>query len=137
MQAKDVMTKKPEFLPPTATLKEVALSMKSHDFGFVPIGENDRLVGTITDRDITVRAIAKGKDPNKTIARDIMTEKLEYCFDTDDLGKVVSHMQEAKVRRIVVLNKSKRMVGIISLGDIACKGNDAEMCGSLTEEVSQ
>lgn len=136
MLAKDVMTKSPEFFPPTATLKELATSMGSHDFGFIPIGENDRLVGTVTDRDITVRAIAKGKDPNKTTARDVMTEKVEYCYETDDLNKVVQHMEEAQIRRIIVLDNKKRMTGIISLGDIATKAKDGKLCSELADAVS-
>lgn len=137
MKAKDVMSKKPEFLPPTATLKEAAEQMRSNDFGFIPIGENDRLIGAVTDRDIAIRAIADGKDPNQTQLRDIMTDGIEYCFEDDDIRTVADHMERMQIRRLVVLNQDKRMVGIISLGDIATKCPDHHLCSELTEAVSE
>lgn len=136
MRAKDVMSKKPEFVPPTATLKQAAAQMEAHDFGFLPIGENDRLIGAITDRDIAIRATARGKDPTKTTVRDVMTKNVEYCFEDDDLNEVVSHMESQKIRRLVVLNKNKRMTGIISLGDVATKCKDEKLCSELTDAVS-
>lgn len=137
MQAFDIMTKQPEFLSPEATLKEAAANMRSHDYGFIPVGENDRLVGAITDRDLTVRAIAKGLDPNKTKIKDIMSQGIHYCYEEDDLETVAKKMEELKIRRLVVLNKDKRMTGIISLGDIATKAHDTALCSELTDAVSQ
>lgn len=136
MQAKDIMCKKHEFLPPTATLKEVAAKMDSINCGFVPIGLNDRLIGAVTDRDIAIRAVAKGKDPNTTTAQDVMTKSIEFCFETDDLTDVVAHMEQSKIRRIVVLDKDKRMTGIISLGDVATKSKDTKLCSELADAVS-
>lgn len=136
MQVKEIMSKKPEFLPPNATLKQAADIMRSNDCGFVPIGENDRLIGAITDRDITIRAIATGKDINKTTVRDIMSKGIQFCFDNDELEKVVKKMETLQIRRLVVLNKDKRMIGIISLGDIATKCKNSELCSELTEAVS-
>ncbi|MCP6755954.1 CBS domain-containing protein, partial [Klebsiella pneumoniae] len=83
MLAKEVMTKKPEYLPPTATLKEAAGLMSKGDFGFIPIGENDRLIGAVTDRDIAIRAVAKGKDPSKTSVKEVMSKGIQYCFEDD------------------------------------------------------
>lgn len=137
MQAKDIMSKKPEFLPPTATLTEVAKLMAKQDFGFVPIGENDRLIGAVTDRDIIIRAIAKGKDPNKTLVKDVLSEGIQYCFDVDDLEKLAQHMEEQQIRRLVVLNKEKRMVGIVSLGDIFTKSKNAKLSLEIGDAVSQ
>lgn len=137
MLAKDVMSKKPEFLPPTATLKEGADLMRKHDFGFIPVGENDRLIGTVTDRDLTIRGIAQGKDPNKTQLREIMTEAIHYCFETDTLEKVAEQMEKLQIRRIVVLNKDKRLTGIISIGDIATHCKDAKLCFELIDAVSE
>ena len=136
MLAKDVMSKKPEFLPPTATLKEAADQMRTHDYGFIPVGENDRLIGVVTDRDITIRAIAEGKDPSKTSLRDIMTKGISFCLDTDGLDKVAQKMETLQVRRLVVLDKDKRMVGILSLGDVATKCKDAKLCSELADAVS-
>lgn len=137
MLAKEVMTTKPEFLPPTATLKEAADQMKSHDFGFIPVGENDRLIGTITDRDLAIKAVASGLDPNKSEIKEIMHKGVYFCFENDTLEKVVEQMEKLQVRRLVVLNADKRMTGIISLGDIATKCQDEELAGRLTEAVSE
>jgi len=137
MLAKEIMSKKPEFLPPTATLKQAADQMRIHDYGFIPIGENDRLIGTVTDRDITLRAVAEGKDINKTTLRDVMSKGIEYCFEDDDLEKVVKHMEDAQIRRLIVLNKDKRLTGIISMGDVATKSRNAKLCGELADAVSQ
>lgn len=136
MKVKEIMSKKPEFLPPTATLKEAANRMRSLDFGFIPVGENDRLIGVVTDRDMIIRAIAAGKDPNKTVLRDVMSEGIQFCFETDDLKKVAQKMEKLQIRRLVVLNNDKRMIGIISLGDIATKCKDASLCSEITEAVS-
>lgn len=137
MLAKDVMTKKPEFLPPDASLQEAADIMRDSDFGFVPVGENDRLIGTVTDRDIVIRGVAAGKDPTKTKLRDIMSPDVAYCFEDDSLEKVAKQMEDLQIRRLIVLNKDKRMTGVISLGDIATKCDDMRLCSELTEAVSQ
>ncbi len=137
MKAKDVMSKKPEFLPPNATLKEAANQMRSQDYGFIPVGENDRLVGTLTDRDITINAVAEGWDPNKKTVKEVMHKGVYYCLETDTLDKVIEQMEKLQVRRLIVLNSEKRMTGIISLGDIATKSKDAKMCSELTEAVSR
>jgi CBS domain-containing protein len=137
LHAKEVMTKKPEFLPPTATLKQAAEQMRSHDYGFIPVGENDRLIGAVTDRDLATRGTAQGKDPNKTTLRDIMSKGIQYCFEEDDLNTVAKQMEQGRIRRLVVLNKSKRMTGIISLGDIVTKSKDKKITWELTDAVSE
>lgn len=137
MLAKDVMTSKPTFLPPTATIDDAASKMRSKDFGFIPVGENDKLIGAVTDRDIAIRAIAEGKDPHTTQIKDVMTKGIEYCYETDDLQTVADKMEKLQIRRLVVLNKDKRMTGIISLGDIATKCKDAELSADLVDAVSK
>lgn len=136
MLAKEVMSKKPEFLPPSATLKQAADLMRTHDYGFLPVGENDRLIGIVTDRDITIRAVAEGKDPNKTTLRDIMSRDVFYCNETDTLETIATQMEKLQVRRLIVLNQNKRMTGIISLGDIATKSHNEKLCGEVAEAVS-
>lgn len=136
MLAKDVMSRKPEFLSPTTTLKKAADQMRTHDYGFIPVGENDRLIGTVTDRDITIRAVAEGWDPNKKTLRDVMSKEVYYCLDTDKLDAIAKKMEKLQVRRLIVLSKDKRMVGIISLGDIATKCKNRELCGEVAEGVS-
>lgn len=137
MLAKEIMSAKPEFLPPTATLQQAAVKMKSHDYGFIPVGENDRLIGTITDRDLAIKAVAAGLDPSKKTIKEVMHKGVFFCLEEDDVKKVIAQMEKLQVRRLVVLNQDKRMTGIISLGDIATKCNDDELCGKLTEAVSE
>jgi CBS domain-containing protein len=136
MLAKDLMSKKPEFLPPSATLKQAADQMRTHDYGFIPVGENDRLIGVVTDRDIAIKAVAEGWDPNKITLKDIMHKGIFYCLETDKLEKIILQMEKLQVRRLIVLNEQKRMTGIISLGDIATKSKNAKLCFELTEAVS-
>lgn len=137
MQAKELMSKKPEFLPPSATLKQAADQMRAHDYGFIPIGENDRLIGAVTDRDLAIKAVADGLDPNKKTIKEVMHKGIHFCFEEDSLEEVVQKMEKLQVRRLVVLNKDKRMTGIISLGDIATRSKNPELCSELTEAVSQ
>jgi CBS domain-containing protein len=94
--------------------------MREHDIGAIPIGENDHLIGMVTDRDIVCKGLALDSfDAHRAVARDVMTPGIHCCRDDHDLAKAVQHMEELKVRRLPVINKSKRMVGILSLGDIS------------------
>jgi CBS domain-containing protein len=108
--------------------------MREIDAGSLPVGENDRLVGMITDRDIAVRAVAEGHGPETRVG-DVMTRDLHYCFDDEDVEEVSERMAEHKVRRLPVLNRDKRMVGIISLGDVSHA--DGASSGSALSEISQ
>lgn len=123
MQVREIMTKAVKYIDPNTPLKEAAHIMLDKDVGSLPVGENDRLVGVITDRDITIRAIAKSNDPQTTTVRQIMTPKCIYCFEEDSIEEAAKHMGEHQIRRLPVLNKDKRLVGVISLGDICCKGS--------------
>lgn len=136
MLAKEIMSSKPDYLPPSATLKEAADKMRKHDHGFVLIGENDRLTGTVTDRDITIRAIAEGKDCNRTTLKDVMSKGVHFCFENDTIEKAAKIMKEHQIRRLPVLNADKRLTGILSLGDIARKCRNPSLCSELVEEVS-
>lgn len=137
MHIKQVMSSKPDFLAPSTTLKQAANEMLKRDIGFIPIGENDRLIGVITDRDIAIRAIAKGIDPNKTTLKDVMTKKVLYCFEDEDIKDASKKMAEQHIRRLIVLNRDKRMTGIVSLGDIAAKTKDETLTGHILHEVCE
>jgi CBS domain-containing protein len=117
---------------PNQSIRDAAALMARIDAGSLPVGENDRLVGMITDRDIAVRAIAQGKGPN-TPVREVMSADVKYCFEDDELDLVAQNMADIKVRRLPVLNRDKRLVGIVSLGDLALTdgaGNAGEaLCG--------
>src|SRR5204863_6682901 len=119
MKVKDVMHKGVDWVGPDTPVIEIAKLMQAHDVGAIPIGEDDRLIGMVTDRDIVCKGLArKDFNPARTTARDVMTEGIHCCRDDDDLAKAVHHMETLKIRRLPVINKSKRMVGILSLGDI-------------------
>jgi CBS domain-containing protein len=119
MKVKDVMHKGVEWVGPDTPIAEIAKLMQGHDVGSIPIGEDDRLIGMVTDRDIVCKGLAR-KDFNaaRMTARDVMTEGIHCCRDDDDLAKAVHHMDTLKIRRLPVINKSRRMVGMISLGDV-------------------
>jgi CBS domain-containing protein len=137
MQLREVMTSNPVVLDPETTLREAAQKMRELDSGVMPIGENDRLVGMLTDRDITVRATADGKDPNTTPVRDVMSSEVIYCFEDDDLDAAARKMEEHQIRRLIVLNRDKRLVGIASLGDLAVHAPSDRLPGEVTEAVSE
>src|SRR5437762_9994079 len=120
MKVKDVMHKGVDWVSPETPVAEIAKLMQAHDVGAIPIGEDDRLIGMVTDRDIVCKGLArKDFNPARTTARDVMTEGIHCCRDDDDLAKAVHHMETLKIRRLPVINKSRRMVGIISLGDVS------------------
>ena len=137
MQVKEVMTRGAECVAPDATLQEAAQKMKGLDVGPLPVCDNNRLVGMLTDRDITVRAVAEGKDPRTSRVRDVMTEGITYCFEEDDVADAARLMKEKQIRRLVVLNRDKRLAGIVSLGDLAVETGDEHLAGKTLERVSQ
>src|ERR1700754_4515383 len=119
MKVKDAMHKGVDWVSPDTPVVELAKLMREHDIGAIPIGEDDRLVGMVTDRDIVCKGIAgNGFDASRAKARDVMTEGIHCCGEDDDLNKAVRHMESLKVRRLPVLNKNKRMVGMLALGDV-------------------
>jgi CBS domain-containing protein len=119
MKVKDVMHKGVDWVGPDTPVAEIAKLMQGHDVGCIPIGEDDRLIGMVTDRDIVCKGLAR-KDFNaaRTTARDVMTEGIHCCREDDDLAKAVHHMETLRIRRLPVINKGRRMVGMISLGDV-------------------
>ncbi len=120
IKVKDAMHKGVDWVSPDTPVTELAKLMREHDIGAIPIGENDRLIGMVTDRDIVCKGLAQDSfDARRATARDVMTPGIHCCRDDDDLAKAVRHMEQLQVRRLPVINKSKRMVGILSLGDIS------------------
>tara|TARA_B100000508_G_C11459958_1_gene278725 strand:- start:1037 stop:1495 length:459 start_codon:yes stop_codon:yes gene_type:complete len=118
-QIKDVMSQNFKWMEPDSPVSQVAQQMRDMDCGFIPLAENDRMIGMVTDRDIAIRGIAEGKSPADTPAREIMTPKTYYCYDDQDVEEVCNNMGEIQVRRLPVVNRDKRLVGIVSMGDLA------------------
>jgi CBS domain-containing protein len=118
MKVNEAMTRDVRVASPDETIRQAAEAMATLDAGVLPVGENDHLIGMITDRDIAIRGIAQGKDPTAKV-RDVMTEDVKYCFDDQEVEEVTRNMADIQIRRLPVLNREKRLVGILSLGDIA------------------
>jgi CBS domain-containing protein len=137
VRVREVMTQGVECISPDTTLKDAAARMSSLNIGPLPVCEEDRLVGMLTDRDITVRATARGSDPNTTPVREAMTPEVLFCFEDDDVKKVADLMREKQVRRLLVLNQGRRLTGIVSLGDLATHTGDERLAGETLEGVSQ
>ena len=130
MQVKQAMSSEVKIANPNQTIRDAARLMAQLDCGCLPVGEDDRLVGMITDRDIAVRAVAAGKSL-RTPVREIMSLEVKYCFDDAQIDEVAQNMADIKVRRLPVLNRGKRLIGIVSLGDIALTEGAAGAAGAL------
>lgn len=135
MRVSEAMTRNVQLCTPGAPIRDVARIMAEIDAGSVPVGENDRLIGMITDRDIAVRAVAEGKGP-ETPVREVMSEHVHYCFDDEELEQVARNMGDVRVRRLPVVNRDKRLVGIPSLGDLA-RSAGGKRVGAALAGVSQ
>lgn len=120
MKVSDAMTRGASIARPNETLQQIAQRMAAEDIGFMPVGDDDRLLGTVTDRDIAIRAVAAGRG-HETPVREIMTREVKYCFEDEDMDHVVQNMADNQVRRLPVVNRDKRLVGVISLADQALK----------------
>ena len=135
MKVKDAMHKGVEWVPPTTPVLDLAKKMHQYDIGAIPIGENDKLIGIVTDRDIVCRGIANGKDLSKLTARDVMTTSIIWCRDDEDLDDATRIMEDKQVRRLPVIDKNKRMVGMLSLGDVAHSGK-SKLGGEVLQKVA-
>jgi CBS domain-containing protein len=136
MQLKDLMTRGVEVIAPEATLQEAAQKMQQLDVGPLPVCDGDRLVGMLTDRDITVRAVAAGCDPKTTTVREAMTPDLVYGFEDQDVQDATRVMEQYQIRRLPVLTRDKQLVGIVSLGDLAGSPGNQPLAGEVLEQVS-
>lgn len=136
MRVKDAMTTGVELASPNHTIRQAALLMGKNDCGALPVADKDSLVGMITDRDIAVRAIAAGKGP-KTLVREIMSPEVLYCFEDQELEEVARNISDIKVRRLPVMNRDKRLVGILSLGDMSLKADGSDAAADALRAISE
>lgn len=133
---REVMTRDVEVINPNDTLRDAAEKMRSLNVGPLPVCDGQRILGMITDRDIVVRAIAVGKDPNSTQVSDVMSSGIEYCFDDDNTEGVLERMRDKQIRRMIVVDRSKKLVGIIALGDLAGEVSESKV-GETLEGISE
>lgn len=137
MKARDVMTRHVECIAPEATVQGAAARMESLNVGSLPICEEARLIGMITDRDIVLRSVAAGHDPKLQRVHEVMSHDVTYCFDNQEVAEISEIMSQKQIRRLPVLNRDKQLVGIISLGDLAVETGDEKLAGHALEAISE
>jgi CBS domain-containing protein len=137
MQLKDIMTAEFVDVPAMASVQEAAALMRAHDVGALPVVEHGKLTGIVTDRDITVRATATGKDPVRTTVSEIMSPGVAYTHEDQAIGEATRQMREAKVRRLIVKDREGHPVGVVSLGDLAEAGRSESAVDEALEEISR
>ena len=135
MKVKQAMHAGAQSVEPGTSLTELARLMREHNIGAIPIGENDRLVGMVTDRDIVCRGLAAGLDLTNATARDVMSKGIFYCRDTQEVADAARTMEQKKVRRLPVINQDKRLVGVLSVGDIS-RTSERALCGEIVRAVA-
>jgi len=135
MKVKEAMHTGVEWCAPDTPVSEIARLMREQDVGAVPIGENDRLVGMVTDRDIVCRSCMNGRDPGMVKAHEVMTSGIIYCVEDQEVSDALHLMEDKKIRRLPVLNDKKRMVGMLTLGDVAHAAPQA-LVGELCQAVA-
>jgi CBS domain-containing protein len=137
MQIREIMTRDVVTIHPEASLTEAAQRMNERDVGMLPVCEDNQVIGIVTDRDITIRAIAEGLDPNETQVREIMTPEVVYCIETEDVQDAVESMENRQIRRIVVLTHTQHLVGVLSIGDVAVDTGNQQLAGEVLQKVSE
>jgi len=137
MELRDLMTRDVEVVSGGASIKEAAAKMRSLNIGLVPVCDGDRLQGLLSDRDITIRATADGRDPTKTKVAEVMSTDIAYCLEDQEVEDAVSLMEARQIRRLPILDQEKRLVGIVSLGDIAVHSGDRDLAGETLQEISE
>lgn len=135
MKVRNAMHKNAEWVSPELPITQVAKKMKDLDVGSLPVGENDRLIGMVTDRDLACRGLSDGRDVSRLTARDVMSKGIIYCSDTEDLEDAIRLMEEKKIRRLPVINEDKRMVGMLTIGDVSHAAS-REISGEVIAAVS-
>ncbi|WNG52080.1 CBS domain-containing protein [Archangium minus] len=133
---REVMTRDVEVINPSDTLRDAAEKMRSLNVGPLPVCDGQRVLGMITDRDIVVRGIALGKDPNSTQVSDVMSSGIEYCFDDDNADDILNRMKEKQIRRFIVVDRNKKLVGIVALGDLSGEVSEQKV-GEALEGISE
>jgi CBS domain-containing protein len=137
MLISDIMTPGVEYVGPDDSVQDAARKMKRLDVGPLPVCENECVLGMVTDRDITVRAVAEGRDPKATKVRDVMSGEVICCFDDQEAEVAARLMQSQQIRRVLVLNRDKRLVGIVSLADLAVQALQPNRAGEVLQEVCE
>ena len=137
MQVKEIMTYNAETINSDSTLVEAAQKMRTLEVGCLPVSEADEVVGMITDRDITIRAVGESRNPSSTLVKEIMTPEIFYCFEDDDIHEAAEMMEEKTIHRLLVLSTYNRPIGFVSLADFAVKSRDERLAWEILEKISE
>jgi CBS domain-containing protein len=137
MKVSQIMSRNVECIGLDASIKDAAERMRSIDVGFLPVCEGNQVVGTLTDRDITIRHVADGQNPYRVKARDIMTPDALYCYEDEDVQAVASYMKEHEVRRVLIFDRSQQLVGVVSLGDVSKTEGEEELAGETLRDIAE
>jgi CBS domain-containing protein len=137
MKVSEIMSRNVVCIGPDTTIKDAAEKMRSLDVGFLPVCEDGHVVGTLTDRDITIRHVADGQNPYRVKARDIMTPNALYCYEDQDVEEVGRYMQEHEVRRVLIFNHAQQLVGVVSVGDISKVAGEEFLAGETLREIAE
>ncbi len=134
------MTREVDVVPPDVSIRDAAAKMKELDVGAIPVCDGQKLSGLVTDRDITLRAVAEGRDPSKTRVSDVMSSEIAYCFEDDSVEQAAKLMESKQIRRLPILDRNKQLTGIVSPGDIAVRAEGSRqknLAGEALEEISE
>lgn len=129
VKLKEIMNRKVFVIPPTANLREVARKMEIYGLGAIPVCDGRKILGLVTDRDICIKAVSKGLDPEQTIVNEIMTSPVDWCFEDCELSEAAELMESRQIRRLVVVDRNKKLVGLIALGDLVAYASDLDAEG--------
>lgn len=137
LKIRDIMTREVVTVPATASVLQAATLMSTRDVGLLPVCDGARVVGVLTDRDITVRAAASGRSLRATKVREVMTPLVVYCYEDEDVSDAVDSMEQRQIRRVLVFNRRKQLTGVLSLGDLALDTGDKLLAGELLQRISR
>jgi CBS domain-containing protein len=135
MKVRDILTRDAEVIHPKASVCEAAKKMRDMDIGMLPVCDGDKLIGALTDRDIVIRAVARGYDPVRTPVKEVMTASIHCCYEDDEVESAAAIMEQKQIRRLPVLDSNKRLCGMISLGDLAVRTHDEQLVEEVMEQV--
>jgi CBS domain-containing protein len=136
MKLKEIMTRDVEVVHPDDSLQTAARKMRDNDIGLLPVCDGERLIGVVSDRDLAIRALAEGRSPETIIGRDLITSPVMYCYEDQDVKDAAQLMRDNQIRRLIILNRSKRMVGVVALCDLANNGT-SDLSGEILQGISE
>jgi CBS domain-containing protein len=140
MQIREIMTREIDVIPPNTSIRDAAAKMKELDVGAIPVCDGQNLTGLVTDRDITVRAVAEGRDPSQVRVSEVMSHEIAYCFEDETIEQAANLMESKQIRRLPILDRNKQLAGIISLGDIALRtegSQQKDLAAEALQEISE